>query len=63
MSNVHDLDAQRPHLMVIGQKGNIHVVPVKLIENLVSGLVSIADTDQELIRDILADWLTEVQDK
>lgn len=61
MSNVEQLDEYRPHIALKGQRC-AHVVPVALIENLVSGKVSIDDADPELIRDILADWLTQVQD-
>lgn len=61
MDNVVSLDEQRPHIALKGAK-SVHVISVKTIENVISGKIDIATLDPDLIRDIFADWLTQVQD-
>lgn len=63
MSNIFSLDDQRPHIMLVGQNKNVHVLPVGLAEKLATGKIEIQDVDPELIRDIVADWLTQVQEE
>jgi hypothetical protein len=62
MSNVTNLEDHRPHISLVGQKQKVHVLPVSLAEGLATGRIAITDVDPELIRDIVADWLTQVQD-
>lgn len=64
MTNVIDMQAHRPdpHITLKGLN-TVHVLPVSLIENVIEGRLSVAAVDAELVRDILADWLTQVQDE
>lgn len=63
MNNVTNLDDRRPHIMLVGQNKKVHVLPVALAEKLATGKIEIQDVDPELIRDIVADWLTQVQEE
>lgn len=58
--NVINLDDARPHITVIYSRPgfdackNVHVAPVKIIKDFVSGK---ADIDPDLLRAIVSDWL------
>lgn len=52
--NVINLDDARPHITVVDACKNVHVVPVKIIKDFVSGK---ADIDPDLLRAIVSDWL------
>ncbi len=54
-----------PHLVLPTLDGNIHVLPVSVIQDIVSEKMSITDVDDgELImRSILDEWLNMVKEK
>jgi len=58
MSNVHHLDAYRPdpHIVFPDLEGNVHVIPVVLIEDWISGAVPFDPEAQLLLRSIINDW-------
>lgn len=62
MTSVTDIADHRPHITLSGVN-RVHVIPVELIGRVVAGKLSVAALDAELIRDILVDWLTQVQDE
>jgi len=59
MSCVVQLDDFRPHLCIQGNT-SIHVVPVLLIEKLISGVLTHSDIEgfDDLLPTILSEWLT-----
>jgi len=60
MNNIIELDDQRPHLTIITLDGNVHVVPVLLIENWIAGRVPIRDYDIPVIQTVLKEWLEKI---
>lgn len=59
------LDDYREHLSIPTLDGNAHVVPVEMIQRVISGQLSLSDCDDSdiLIRSILSEWLTDRYDR
>lgn len=59
MGNVIDMADHKPHVGIYTPDGNVHVVPVTMLQNIADGKMSIdevADRDQ-IMRAIIAEWL------
>jgi len=59
MSNVTDINDQKPHLMIPGSV-NVHVMPKSLIEDVINGKKDITDIEEyeDFLPTILKEWLT-----
>lgn len=57
--NVVELDDHRPHLVLPTLDGNVHCMPVSLIEDWIAGRQRIVDADdwEIVMRSVLAEWL------
>lgn len=62
MGKVVDLSEYRPHISMSCPDGNVHIVPIALLDDIVDGNRSIDDIEDrdQVIRAILADWLMYV---
>ena len=60
-NNVINIDESRPHITLNCGK-SVHVVPVSLIEDVISGKINFSDIEQcdLLIKPILRDWLNSL---
>lgn len=59
MNNVINIADHKPHVRLMTPDGNVHVMPVVLLQNIADGKMSIddvADRDQ-IVRAIIAEWL------
>lgn len=54
MSNVVDLDDMRPHVSLLVECGDVHVIPVELIKKWARGELV---PQEDVIRAIINDWL------
>ena len=63
-SNIADLDAQRPHVIVVTSENRAHVIPRLFFENVVLGKISITELDdwQNITRRIVEEWLGGLND-
>lgn len=59
MPNIVDIEDYKPHMVVETIDGNVHVMPVQLIKNWISGDVKFEDSEdwEVVVRTILKDWL------
>ncbi|MBY5942315.1 hypothetical protein KUW00_15655 [Halomonas sp. DP5N14-9] len=59
MTRITELNDHRAHYCIPTPDGKAHVVPEAMIENIISGKISIDDVDDrdQVIRAILKDWL------
>lgn len=59
MTTITKLDDHRPHYCIPTPDGRAHAVPEAMIEDIISGELSIDDVDDrdQIIRAILKDWL------
>lgn len=60
---VVQLDAYRPHLVLRAPDRSLHVVPVGLLEAVIDGRVPVTDLDPRVVRAMLLDYLTMLQDE
>lgn len=60
---VVQLDAYRPHLVLSAADRSVHVVAVGLVESVIDGRVPVADLDPRVVRAMLLDYLTMLQDE
>jgi hypothetical protein len=58
MGNVTNLSDHKPHIMIMDIKGNSHVMPISLIEDIISGKRCITDLEdyQYIIPTVLKEW-------
>lgn len=59
MDNVIDMVDHKPHVGIHTPDGNVHVMPVAMLQNIADGKMSIdevADRDQ-IVRAVIAEWL------
>jgi len=59
MDNIIDMADHKPHVGIYTPDGNVHVMPVAMLQNIADGKMSIdevADRDQ-IMRAIIAEWL------
>lgn len=61
MGSIHELDDQRPHLTVSTLDGNVHVLPLSLIQNVIKGNFRAETLGDDVLRAIVDEWLTYVQ--
>ena len=63
MSNVVNLDSQRPHLVIdsSGFGGSVRVYPVAYFEDLVAGK-PVEPIPDDALRQIIAEWLLSRQE-
>ena len=61
MNNITNISDQKPHLMIPDIKGNAHVIPISLIEDVISGNICITELEdyQIIIPTILKEWLND----
>lgn len=57
--DIVELDDYRPHFCIPTDDGNVHVVPVLLVENWVHKRIDIADDPETkaVLRAIIKEWL------
>ena len=63
--NIINLDDHRPHILVLFQDGQRHVIPVAFFQSIVAGRVSVEEAIQNmgrlnwesLVKAIFEDWL------
>jgi hypothetical protein len=58
-TNIVDIDDHRPHLTLSTLDGNVHCMPVSLIEDWIAGRPRVTDADdwEIVMRSVLAEWL------
>lgn len=56
MSNVHNIEDQRPHVMIIADDG-CHVLPKALLESVVKGEKESSILTEPVVRRIIEEWL------
>ena len=59
MATVTILDDQRPHITIPGDSGDVYVVPLELMRDIVAGkkLLSDIDDSEQITRAIVREWL------
>lgn len=59
LKNIINLDEKRPHVNVTTTEGNVHVIPVSVIENIIDGDLDITELDdwKLIMKRILNEWL------
>lgn len=65
MSNIIELDAHRPHLMIIGPNNEPHIVPRSCLVKMAKGEIELIQKGQEredidMIQGIIGDWLERI---
>lgn len=58
MSNVVKLEYLQTHYTIKDLKGNYHVVPQSMVNDIINGSLSIYTVNEELLKAIIADWKT-----
>lgn len=59
MNNVVQIEAKEPHINVMTQDGNIHVIPASVFKRIIDGSLSIYNVDdgEEIMRGVFKHWL------
>ena len=55
VGSITNIDDRKPHVCVSVDSGDVHVVPVSLIEDWASGSVK---PDYDVLKAIIAEWLS-----
>lgn len=58
-ADVHDIADQRPHLTVVADDG-VHVIPLALVREVVSGGKPSSILTELVVRRIIAEWIERV---
>ena len=61
MANIENIEKNTPHACISGPSGNVHVISVRAIDNIVDGKLCLHDVDEDLIRGIIKDWLVRAK--
>lgn len=56
MPQVIDMDSHRPHYVIQTADNNAHVVPVSLVDDIVSGKQPPEVLTEPVLRKIIAEW-------
>ena len=58
-AEIHDLADHRPHLTVVANDG-VHVIPVVLVQEVVSGGKPSSILTEPVVRRIIEEWMEKV---
>lgn len=61
-TNVVDLTAKQPHINIYTHDGNVHVLPLAALRNVVKGVYPAASLGEEVLRAIVSDCLSQIED-
>lgn len=59
MNDVVDLDSMRPHFSINLPNGDVHVMPVVLVQGVAQGHLPLEALGEGPIRRIIAEWLDD----
>lgn len=57
MSKVTDIDSMRPHFTVNLPNGDVHVMPVLLVQRVAKGELPLETLGDDVVRRIIGEWL------
>ena len=60
MNNIVDIDDFRPHMLIV-HDGYSHVVPVALMDNIISGKTDVRKVNKDLLVAIVANYIDLVK--
>lgn len=58
-AEIHDLADHRPHLTVVADDG-VHVIPLALVHEVVSGARPPSILTEPVVRRIIAEWIEQI---
>lgn len=64
MSDVADIEEHRPHMVILTDDGNAHVVPESVISKIANGEMPLMELDdwEPIIRKILSEWKLNLEE-